>query len=76
MLAACIAQAKPPFTLRIRHLKVVKRMRDAGAYKDGLHPNDPVAGTYIILPSSGTSSSATMLMILMSGLMAGPAVSL
>ena len=33
-------------------------------------------GIYIILPSSGTSSSATILMILISGLMAGPAVSL
>jgi hypothetical protein len=32
--------------------------------------------TYIILPSTGTISSATMLMILMRGLMAGPAVSL
>ena len=31
---------------------------------------------YIILPSTGTINRATMLMILMSGLMAGPAVSL
>jgi hypothetical protein len=31
---------------------------------------------YIILPSTGTSSSATMLMILINGLIAGPAVSL
>jgi MFS family permease len=31
---------------------------------------------YIILPSTGTSSSATMLMILIRGLIAGPAVSL
>jgi len=31
---------------------------------------------YIILPSTGTISSATMLMILINGLIAGPAVSL
>jgi hypothetical protein len=31
---------------------------------------------YIILPSTGTISSATILMILMRGLIAGPAVSL
>jgi len=31
---------------------------------------------YIILPSTGTSNSATMLMILINGLIAGPAVSL
>ncbi len=34
------------------------------------------SAAYIILPSTGTSSSATMLMILISGLIAGPAVSL
>jgi serine O-acetyltransferase len=36
----------------------------------------PSGARYIILPSIGTSSSATMLMILISGLIAGPAVSL
>ncbi len=41
---------------------------DAGARRS--------AAAHIILPSSGTSSSATMLMILISGLIAGPAVSL
>jgi hypothetical protein len=39
-------------------------------YLRGPSPN------YIILPSTGTSSSATMLMILIKGLIAGPAVSL
>jgi hypothetical protein len=32
--------------------------------------------SHIILPSTGTNSSATMLMILINGLIAGPAVSL
>jgi hypothetical protein len=36
----------------------------------------PRRGAHIILPSTGTINSATMLMILIRGLMAGPAVSL
>ena len=37
---------------------------------------EPDAEDYISFPSTGTNNSATMLMILISGLMAGPAVSL
>ena len=53
----------------LRHLKGAPPTGGAAAAGQGVR-------AYIIFASTGTISSATMLMILMSGLMAGPAVSL